>query len=177
MALRLTPEQALKMGILSESKRTSGKLSKREKIKAYLLKIQSAQCKVTPLNNGALVEIEGLGVPSLNAMLDWDQKTEAYSYKKEWHKLIHYGALESNIKRTFKCINKPCELKIVAYHTRLLDLDNICPKYLIDGIVRAGIIQDDDPRYVAGYSVKQHKAKGRVPSIIVKLEYENETHK
>jgi len=171
MALRLTSDQALKMGIIGEASSSLGKRSKRESIKKYLQKIEQAQCKVSPLDNGVTVEIQGIGIPSLNAMLGWDQKTEAYSYKKAWHRLIQNGVLESNIKRTFKCINQPCEMQIVAYHTRLLDYDNITPKYLIDGIVRAGIIQDDDMRFIAGYSVKQLKAKGRIPSIFVTLQY------
>jgi len=74
MALRLTEEQSRTMGIPHHGRPSSGKYSKREKIKRYLQKIEQARCTVLPQEKGVVVEITGIGIPSLNAMLGWDQK-------------------------------------------------------------------------------------------------------
>lgn len=37
---------------------------------------------------------------------------------------------------------------VKSYRRRLLDEDNLCPKYFIDGLRYAGIISDDDPSKV-----------------------------
>lgn len=37
---------------------------------------------------------------------------------------------------------------------RRRDMDNVCfaKKFILDGLVRAGVIRDDTPRYIAGFS-------------------------
>jgi hypothetical protein len=40
-------------------------------------------------------------------------------------------------------------LKITSYRRRLLDTDNLCPKYFIDALRYAGVIDDDTPKHLA----------------------------
>jgi hypothetical protein len=46
------------------------------------------------------------------------------------------------------------DVRIVSYRKRHLDPDNLCPKWYIDEIVRAGLIPDDSSRYIR-FVIKQ----------------------
>jgi hypothetical protein len=48
-------------------------------------------------------------------------------------------------------------VRIVAFRCRLLDPDNLCPKYIIDGLRYAGLLPDDRPQDIA-LEVAQEKA-------------------
>ena len=54
---------------------------------------------------------------------------------------------------------KPAKLKITSYRNRLIDIDNICVKFVIDGLVEAGVLVDDSPEFVESVEVLQVKSK------------------
>lgn len=47
-------------------------------------------------------------------------------------------------------------VRITSYRSRLLDPDNLCPKYFIDCLVYAGIVRDDSPQAIR-ITVEQFK--------------------
>ena len=40
-------------------------------------------------------------------------------------------------------------VRVVSYRSRLLDQDNLCPKYFIDGLRYAALLPDDRPEQVS----------------------------
>lgn len=46
-----------------------------------------------------------------------------------------------------------------SYRRRHMDPDNLCPKWYIDEIVKAGIIPDDSSRYIREVKKRVHKVK------------------
>lgn len=65
-------------------------------------------------------------------------------------------------------ITKPCVLSFSWYISSKCDYDNICfaRKYLLDGMVKAGILKDDSPKYVLGFGgdsfIKVEKGKEKI---------------
>jgi len=57
------------------------------------------------------------------------------------------AAFDSRVDISFHCVRK-----------RLIDIDNISIKAVLDGIVASGLLLDDSAKYVRGYSVTQEKA-------------------
>lgn len=49
-------------------------------------------------------------------------------------------------------------VRIVSYRKRLVDPDNLCPKYFVDCLRYAGLLKDDSARHVA-LTVEQIKVK------------------
>lgn len=49
------------------------------------------------------------------------------------------------------------DIKLTHYRRRLLDVDNFCTKWLIDGIVKDGILPDDSPKEVRRVTHEQVK--------------------
>jgi hypothetical protein len=61
-------------------------------------------------------------------------------------------------------------VRIVSRRGRLLDPDNLCPKYFIDGLRYAGFIPDDRPD-VIGLAVSQEKtAQKEEQATIIEIE-------
>ena len=54
--------------------------------------------------------------------------------------------------------HKPAKIKITSYRHRLIDIDNICVKFIIDGLVEAGVLVDDSPEYVESVEILQEKS-------------------
>jgi len=42
-----------------------------------------------------------------------------------------------------------CWLVVKSGRSRLLDVDNIPPKFIVDGIVHSGLLPDDNPHYIS----------------------------
>lgn len=55
-------------------------------------------------------------------------------------------------------INFPVRIEIISYRHRLIDIDNICVKFVIDGLVSAKVLPDDSPEFVESVTVKQVKS-------------------
>jgi len=53
--------------------------------------------------------------------------------------------------------NSPVYIHIHSVRARLVDSDGISAKAVIDGIVKAGLLSDDSPRYVKEVSYSQEK--------------------
>lgn len=51
-----------------------------------------------------------------------------------------------------------CSVRIVSCRTRLLDPDNLCPKFFIDALRYEGIIRDDSAKYIS-LTIEQRKVK------------------
>jgi len=153
VALRLTPEQALKMGIPLVGMQPLGKKkSKRQSIIDAIAEIRNSNVQMEYIKGGYRVTITGVPIPSWNTVLRWNLKTEFCSYNKAWHKRIYEAALESGLHRERRA--EQFFITIKAYRKRLLDYDNICVKQVIDGCVRSGLVQDDSPKYITGYKEK-----------------------
>ncbi len=52
---------------------------------------------------------------------------------------------------------------------RLADYDNVWVKGILDGLVKAGLLPDDSPKYLGQTIVKQEKTKGE-PETVIKIE-------
>lgn len=105
---------------------------------------------------GYVVTIRDLALPSWNSVLRWDIKREFYSYNKAWHTRMREAAMEAGLHRENR--KDVFFIHIDSFRKRLIDYDNICVKQVIDGCVRSGLIADDSPKYIAGYSVRQIKS-------------------
>jgi Holliday junction resolvase RusA-like endonuclease len=57
--------------------------------------------------------------------------------------------------------NSPVRITIVSYRSRLCDADGISAKAAIDGLVHAGILQDDSPEFVHEVRYLQVKVKNK----------------
>lgn len=51
-------------------------------------------------------------------------------------------------------------VRIKSFRTRLLDIDNLCAKYLLDGLRYSGILFDDSPEHIT-LEVSQEKVNNR----------------
>lgn len=49
-----------------------------------------------------------------------------------------------------------CKVSVVSFRRRLLDPDNLCPKYHIDALRYAGVIADDTAKHLV-FEVRQEK--------------------
>lgn len=49
-------------------------------------------------------------------------------------------------------------LRVTSYRRRLLDVDNLCPKWFVDSLRYNGIIEDDSPKYI-DLQIRQEKVK------------------
>ena len=74
-------------------------------------------------------------------------------------------------------IENPCTIEFTWYYSGKYDFDNLCfgKKYLLDGMVKAGILKDDNQKWVLGFDgeafIKVAKGKDKVEMIV--SEYEN----
>ena len=54
-------------------------------------------------------------------------------------------------------LDSPCRIHVHSLRHQLADSDGISGKAAIDGLVHAGILEDDSPRYVEEVSYSQEK--------------------
>jgi len=71
------------------------------------------------------------------------------------------SSCQSVAEKTDTRFDSPVRLRIISYRVRLTDADNCCAKYAIDGIVEAGILRDDSPKYVQSVEHSQVKVKNK----------------
>lgn len=60
-------------------------------------------------------------------------------------------------------------VEVLSRRNRLCDQDNLCAKYIIDGIVRLGLLPDDDPKTVVSYTTRQEKVGRKEEETIVTI--------
>lgn len=58
-----------------------------------------------------------------------------------------------------KGYDSPVRVVIHSYRKRLTDADGISAKAAIDGLVKAGLLKDDSPKYVEEVTYRQYKSK------------------
>lgn len=59
---------------------------------------------------------------------------------------------------------------VTSRRKRLLDYDNLCIKFLIDGLRHCGVIPDDNPAIIGAVELRQEKiTKGEEPETIVEI--------
>jgi len=56
-------------------------------------------------------------------------------------------------------MNKRVAIEIVAYAVRPLDPDNVCAKLYIDGLVKAGVLKDDNRKFIEEVTLQSIKSK------------------
>lgn len=56
-------------------------------------------------------------------------------------------------------VDHPVIIELIAHAVRPLDPDNICAKLYIDGLVKAGVIKDDNRNYVSEVTLISQKTK------------------
>jgi hypothetical protein len=59
-------------------------------------------------------------------------------------------------------------ITIISRRKRLLDSDNVCAKFAIDALRYAGVIPDDDSRFISSLTIKQEKSP--MPETIIIVE-------
>ena len=121
-------------------------------------------------------------LPGLNELIKWSKSHWAV-YRKEKRKwedwcIIHLMKVpKRRFKRVFleiQYMERAFKIKVVGVdHPR--DADNVvaAKKYLFDAMVKAEIIRNDDPRYIAGWMEAFHLAPDR-PGIDLTIHEANE---
>ena len=64
--------------------------------------------------------------------------------------------------------DSPVRLRFHHVRKRLIDIDNLSVKAVIDGLVHAGILADDSPERIT--EITHTQAKGRIEKTIVTIE-------
>lgn len=59
-------------------------------------------------------------------------------------------------------LDSPCRINLHSRRHRLVDIDNLSAKAVIDGLVLAGILEDDSASYVKEVSQTQEKISPRI---------------
>lgn len=114
------------------------------------------------MNNYSATQQMVMKGPTLNAIFpraskSFLQANRALSNPKSEQVVRHESV--ATVKR--KKENPRCRiLRITSYRTRLLDTDNLCPKYFVDALRYAGTIRDDSTKHI-DLQVRQEKVKHR----------------
>jgi hypothetical protein len=67
---------------------------------------------------------------------------------------------ETFLKKEVTPFDSPVSIHIHSKRKRLVDADAVSAKAAIDGLVHAGLLQDDSPEYVEEVSYSQEKVTG-----------------
>lgn len=114
--------------------------------------------KLHPVSVGSRIRYIPYSINSQNNM-HWATK---HKWKKAWEDEVYFSMMEH--RSYFKKIPIPyLKLKIIYYNVQVMDEDNLrgSVKPILDGIVNAGVIYDDSPKYLSHTveQVKVHKRK------------------
>lgn len=128
--LRITASEARKLGIVVNKK--TGRASMKRRIPEPCVKQEAGKLTIT------IYDIP----PSLNDWhgMHWAAKAEA---KRQWEDMLK--ALLYSRRR----VERPV-VRIMYYPDieRRRDKDNMTPKWIMDGLVKSGVIQDDNAKVV-----------------------------
>lgn len=113
--------------------------------------------------------------PNLNETLNMAKRHWGayYSQKKKWGKLIKDYCELSNMQP----IETPVNITIQNTYPckRRRDPDNIIMKFILDGIVEAGIIPDDTFEHINSIIIKKPTIEKKVKRTLITLETVNKT--
>ena len=104
--------------------------------------ISSKKCRYVPAN-------------MMNVKMHWAEKAK---WKKAWEEEVLW-AVYKNRKKFGKLPLQYAKVKIIFHHIKVFDKDGMysAAKPIVDGLVKAGVIVDDSPRYI-DLTVTQKKA-------------------
>ena len=72
------------------------------------------------------------------------------------------------VKEKIKRLDSPIRIHVHSLRKRLTDADGISAKAVIDGLVLAGILPDDSPKFIKEVTYSQEKAKEEKTIITLK---------
>ena len=104
-----------------------------------------------------ILQKKALSWNKLYAGMHWSQRSKLAD---EWHELVFY---ECKIQKIPKFLD--IYVRIISTLKKPLDADNICAKIIIDGLVLAGIIKDDTPRYVKAVTLISKKGNEELTKV------------
>jgi hypothetical protein len=132
--LRLTAAEARKLGLIVNKK--TGRAKKKSTRPESIVRLEPGKLTIV------IYDVP----PSLNVWDKWHYMKKA-EVKKQWEELI--GALLSGKKRIKRAFDKPI-VRITFYYNidRDRDKDNMAPKWIMDGLVKAGVLKDDNSKEV-----------------------------
>jgi hypothetical protein len=78
---------------------------------------------------------------------------------------------EALVKKRVKTFTTPVSIHVHSKRARLTDADSVSAKAAIDGLVHAGLLQDDSPEFVKSVSYSQEKTeKGDPEETIITIQ-------
>ena len=86
--------------------------------------------------------------PSLNTVLGKDSGWTYRAEKAKWTRAVYYTALACKDRPAEPYKRAAVEITYWFPDRRRRDADNYCGKLLLDGLTKAGIIEDDDLRHI-----------------------------
>lgn len=112
--------------------------------------LKTCQHEVLSQPNRFIFRFIGARLLSLNAIYRLHHM-QRKRYKDAWHSAVQQAALLGRAEHGYPIkVDGQCRIEILRYSKRFLDVDNIVPKPLIDGLRHAGVILEDDPTVVTG---------------------------
>lgn len=97
------------------------------------------------------MEYEMLLRPNQKRKEAWMQRKEQLPYRKR------KGLEQPTITERPSELNRKVSIKFNHFRKRLIDVDNLCCKPLLDAVVRSGLLPDDGPKYVQSVQHCQRK--------------------
>ena len=84
----------------------------------------------------------------------------------------HDYTLEVKSLVSYQEVFKRCKITVTRHASRQLDWDNMGGglKFLLDAMVKNGIIQDDNPKCVVSLDLKQEKCRRKEEKTVVEIE-------
>jgi Holliday junction resolvase RusA-like endonuclease len=111
--------------------------------------------------------IPAAGVPSLNKAYsanNW-QRAKLVKAAHEYVRLMVYAALGGE----FEMFRVPVNVSITMYGSQPLDPDNTA-KLVLDGLVHAGVLEDDSWKHIDTLTLRSRKAKKAQARFEVEIE-------
>ena len=104
-------------------------------------------------------------------VISWNELYEARHWRvrkgiaDEIHQLVKYESMGQEIPS----FDKPVTITVIAgKHDHLVDCDNVCSKLYIDGLVGAGVIDNDSTKYVS--QVTTRSVKGNINYVEIEID-------
>lgn len=99
----------------------------------------------------------------MNERAHWALKSK---WNRQWYEHVYWAVLEH--RRKIGKMPLICPTITVNFYGGRYDQDGAysAAKVILDGLVRAGVIEDDAPKYIRKYEVLQPKGKRRTEIVI-----------
>lgn len=100
------------------------------------------------------------------ALPSWNQHYAGVHWAKRaeqallWHDLVAVAAGQATP------FTEPVHIIVTRYGRRAIDCDNVCAKLAIDGLVKAGVIENDSPKYVESVTLR---SKAGDPETVIEI--------